>query len=182
MACVVWLFVGDDGLFHAWGGAFLPARWPSWWLEGLHSGGLSKTAHVLSAHLHPPARENLIHRPWRFRVTLSGFVRGVQVESIQKVFENELRGRAFLQVKQVASLLSISERTIRNCGNQIEVGDTVLSPTKIAGRLVYFVPDLLEAIALAFNKNRVEVDEVGVKKIGRPRSPAIKIDIVGVGK
>lgn len=104
------------------------------------------------------------------------------MESIQKVFEAELRGRAFLQVKQVASLLSISERTIRNCGNQIEVGDTVLSPTKIAGRLVYFVPDLLKAIELAFSKKGGDMDEVEVKKLGRPRSPALKIDIVGVGK
>ena len=100
------------------------------------------------------------------------------MESIQKFFEAEIRGRAFLQVKQVASLLSISERTIRNSGNQIEVGKTVLSPTKIAGRLVYFVPDLLKAIESAFGQVTGDANhQTDIKKKGRPRAKPIQIEV-----
>ncbi len=119
--------------------------------------------------------------------------------TIEEVFERAWCGRAFVQVKEAAHALSISERSIRNGENRIQIGDRVLKATTVGGRLMFYAPDLTSALAAAVHAARVRVDSEaipgdtdtaesqgislgGKRKTGRPRRQPVRIEVVEATK
>lgn len=85
------------------------------------------------------------------------------------------RGAARVQLKPLAHVLGVSDRTVRNRGNRLEINGVAILPVVIAGRLTYDLTEVAGALALGRLGAEAAAAAPPRPRVGRPRKPGLTL-------